>query len=272
MSMIARAAGAVTFMRWLAAATLALAAAAPAAASDKERRAYDFTVSWSVFPNTTLARGQLRFEEDDAFYVIALDASAKLTVPPVNWRGSFATQGDLAGTARAPQRFERKSIRPDLRESVVVSWPNGAASEPETRVERTPADRKVRREPVDPADIVNVVDPLTFAAQIFDAVRRSNGRSCEVREKTWDGARLSELSVTTESSVFGTRADCRLNYRSISGLRVDNPWRTKENTVTRIIRFEKKLGKWNPVSITIRGTFVGFQSEFVTTLTPRSAS
>lgn len=249
---------------------VASAAASTAQAQNIERRGYDFTVTWSVAPDVPLSRGRLMLEQSEGFYTVTLNAQANLAVPRVDWRGVFATQGDVLGGSRSPQRFERSSIRPDLREDVVVSW--GGDAQPRTTTRFVPETATVRREQVDEAQIVNVVDPLTFAVQILDRVSDTDGASCDVSVRTWDGARLSELQVTTERSVASSSVECRLTYRSIVGLREDNPWRSREERIDRIIRFEKRLGRWEPVRISISGTFVGLDSEFVTVLTRTTAS
>lgn len=255
----------------LAAMCIAAAAAAVGAAHAQtaEQRSYDFTVTWSVAPELPLSTGRIRVEEDNAFYTIALDARANLTVPRVDWRGVFATQGDVADGERAPQRFERSSIRPDLREDVIVSW--GGAETPQTTTRRVPSNAVVRREQVDPSTIVDVVDPLTFAVSMLDVVSQTNGASCEMTRRTWDGARLSVLQVVTGEGVAGSRVDCKVIYRSIAGLREDNPWRSREEQIDRRVRFEKRLGRWEPVFVEISGVFVGLQSTFRTDLAPSPA-
>lgn len=279
--------------------SLGMAAAGDAAALDQ--RAYDFQITWSIAPQLTLSSGRLTLEQDDAFYSVAMNAEANFVFPRINWRGVFAVQGDrrtpqetigllsgmrapgaLAATAagvsptptqvtpaslRAPQRFERSSIRPEVREDVVVSWAD-PAEPPRTSTRRTPETAAILREEIEADSTIGVVDPITFALGILDTVADSDGRSCDLDARTWDGARLSELEVRTEESLVGSYAECRLIYRSIRGLRRDNPWRSREESVSRIARFEKRLGRWEPASIRISGRFVGFQSEFVTTFEP----
>lgn len=273
-------------------------------ASALDQRAYNFQITWSIAPALTLSKGVLRLEQDDDAYSVEMEAEANLTFPRIDWRGLFAVEGDreslreaegrvsglrvagalaaaeagdaapegspLAASLRAPQNFERSSIRPDVREDVSVSWGDPSAP-PETLTSRIPESARIRRERIEPESTIGVVDPITFALGLLDTVEASDGLSCDLDARTWDGARLSELEVRTEEVLRGSFAECRLKYRSIRGLREDNPWRSREDDVDRIIRFEKRLGRWDPVSIRIRGRFLGFESEFVTQLEPQGA-
>jgi hypothetical protein len=226
---------------------------------------YDFTVTWSVAPDMPLASGAVRLEEDSRLYTIVLDATAKLTVPRIDWRGIFATQGNIIANGRSPQRFERSSMRRTLREDVIVSWSDDPS--PTTITWRIPSHVKIQREQVPIEEIVGAVDPLTFALGILDSVRSTNGESCEINQKTWDGARLFELTATTKEALIGSFTVCRVMYHTVKGLRKDNPWVNAEEKVSRFVRFEKKYGVWHPVSINISGIFLGFESEFITKLT-----
>lgn len=258
--------------RWVMTGAALLLATATAAEATPEKRRYTFQVGWSVLPDLKIASGDLSLEQEGGSYLVTMRARANLTVPRIDWRGVFATQGDLLETgARSPARFERASIRPEVREDVFVTW--DGSETPTTFTRRSPEGaQSAKRDPVDPAQIANVVDPLTFALKLLDNVSASDGESCELSQKTWDGARLSVLEVRTGAGLPGNHIECNLVYRSISGLRADNPWRTAEEKVQRTVRFEKFGGRWDPVSVRIAGTFVGFDSVFETKLTRASGS
>lgn len=242
----------------------AVLGAAPASAQSVER--YDFEVSWSVFPDLVLARGTLALEEDSLRYRMAMEARARVPFPAVEWDGFFATEGRLEGDGRAPEVFERLSRSPIRVERAQVLWGEDGAP-PQTRVEVSPP--RPRAAPVDPATVgPDTVDPLTFVAMIYDRVIETNGDSCDVEAATWDGVRLANLQATTGDKLRAARVDCLIGYLSIDGLSDTAEFNEREEDTRRIVRFEKRLGRWRPVWVRIEGEFAGFESTFITNFTP----
>lgn len=244
-----------------------LTAASPATATGISGRSYEFDVKWSIFPELTLATGRIDLDQVEEEYQVRMEAKAQLAVPSINWRGAFATVGAGALGDGFPERFERRSIRPDLETTVVVTW-DAVEETPITRTATRPDGYTIERDPVDPSEIIGVVDPLSFMAKILTQVQETNGASCDTVMRTWDGARLAEIELQTAESVVSTRLDCRVIYRSISGLRKDSPWRAEEARTDRIVRFTKTGLDWQPRWLKISGVFVGYESTFTTTITP----
>lgn len=228
---------------------------------------YGFEVRWSVFPDLILGQGEAKFSQLDETYELRMDASAKLAVPSINWKGSFAARGEGRMGEGRPLRFERRSTRPEIETAVVVQW-SGEGEPPTTDTYVWPAGYTVRRDPVDPSQITDVVDPLTFMATILRRVERTNGQSCDVTMNTWDGSRLARISIQTAETVLAARTDCRVVYEDIQGLRADSPWRAEEQRTTRILRFVRKGLRWEPQFLRIEGTFLGYNSTFTTSITP----
>ncbi|MEL6980560.1 MAG: hypothetical protein AAGM38_18095 [Pseudomonadota bacterium] len=248
---------------------LAISAAQPAhsAASSALSGSYSFDVTWSLFPELKLASGTAQLVEVDGGYEMRLSAQARLTVPAVDWRGEFAVRGEGDLGDGLPLRFERRSTRPDLQTAVVVEWSEPGAP-PITDTFVLPAGYTIKRDPVDPAKIVDVLDPLSFMAHIMGEVERTNGESCDLTATTWDGVRLATIEISTVESVPSTRTDCQVIYRSIDGLRSDSPWRAEEASTRRILRFERKGLRWEPQFFRIEGVFLGYTSTFTTNITP----
>lgn len=244
-----------------------MAATTAAATTSQMTGVYSFDVKWSLFPELTLATGRAELIEGASGYEMRLSAQARLTVPKVDWRGEFAVRGDGALGEGQPVRFERRSTRPDLQTAVVVEWSEpGVAPVTDTFVR--PSGYVIQRDPVDPAKVIDVVDPLSFMAQILRKVEQSNGESCDIIATTWDGVRLATIEIATHESVTATRTDCKVIYRSIDGLRKDSPWRAEEERTTRILRFVRKGLRWEPQFLKIEGVFLGYESTFTTNITP----
>lgn len=246
-----------------------LAAASPTVANaqiDADDRAYAFAVRWSVFPDFELATGELRYRETgERAYIMQMTARAILAVPRVDWRGLFGAEGVVERDgARVSQRFERITLRPGREETAIVNW--DADGRPSTQLSRLPSGGAPLRARVPDEDVVDAIDPLTFVLLLLDRVVETNGESCDMAERTWDGARLAEISVTTGERVPAARVVCRVVYDSIVGLPDETRWRAREETTTRVIVFERRLGRWEPVSVRIDGEFAGFTSTFSTVL------
>ena len=243
------------------------AARAQATSPSKLSGKYAFEVKWSIFPELVLAQGKASLAELGERYEMRLDASAKLAVPAINWNGSFAVRGEGALGEGRPLRFERRSRRPELETAVVVKW-GGQGEPPTTDTYVRPAGYVIKRDPVDPTQITDVVDPLSFMAAILRKVESTDGASCDITMNTWDGARLARIEIATHETVQAARTDCKVIYRDIDGLRADSPWRAEEASTTRILRFVRKGLRWEPQFLKIDGTFLGYDSTFMTTITP----
>lgn len=252
--------------RWLAAALVAIAVATGTAAA--QDRAYAFSVSWSVFPDFELATGEVRYRDmGEGGYVMEMTARALLAVPRVDWRGLFGSEGQIQDTGdRASLRFERVTLRPGREETAIVNW--DADGRTSTSLSRLPSSGAPLRARVPDEDVVDAVDPLTFTMMMLDRVVATNGESCDVTARTWDGARLAEISVTTGERLEAARVVCQVVYESIIGLPDETQWRAREETTTRVITFERRIGVWQPVSVRIEGEFAGVFSTFSTELQP----
>ncbi len=239
--------------------------AAPRAAAETLER-YTFEVSWSVFPDLVLATGTLALEEDGESYRMAMEARARVPFPSVEWDGYFAAEGRFSETGRRPTLFERRTVSNVRTERAIVAW-RDAEAPPETEVEVAPP--RVRTVAVDPLDVgPDTIDPLTMMVMMFDRVIETNGASCDVAGRTWDGVRLARIQTTTGDRLRAARVDCRITYLSIDGLSDAEGFDEREATTTRIVRFEKRFGAWRPVWVRIEGEFAGFESTFVTTISP----
>lgn len=234
-------------------------------AVDAQDRSYTFSVTWSVFPDYVLANGTMDYFETADGYIFELTARALLAVPPVDWRGFFDAEGLLAdGGARSPLRFERRTVRPGREEIATVAW--GDDGLPITALSRIPASPLGLVQMVPDTDVVDAVDPLTFVLDMLDRVIETNGASCDYTARTWDGARLAEITVVTADLVPAARIACQIIYDDIQGLPDESRWRAREETTTRFITFERRLGRWEPVSVRIDGDFAGMRSSFVTAI------
>lgn len=260
---IGRTARALLCAATVCAATAATTEAAAASAS----RGFRFEVKWSMFPELTIATGQFQLSEEPGRYLMGLEARANLTTPRIDWRGSLAAEGERSRDGRKPLRFEQSSVRPSQKTLVVVSW-EGGEDQPVTAVSQTPERAAADRDDVDPEAVRDVVDPLTFLAQVLDRVEETNGDSCDLKAKTWDGRRLAQIETLTHETVKAARVDCRIVYRDIQGLRKDTPWRLQEQETMRVARFEKKEGRWLPRWIRIEAKVVGFDTTFTTEIWP----
>lgn len=230
---------------------------------------YGFQVTWSVFPELVLAKGQAALAEMDEGYEMRVRAQAQMAVPPINWRGLFAVRGDGKLGEGRPTRFERRSTRPEIETTVVVTWPeDGTSGPPQTQSYVRPAGYRIARDPVPEDKVVDVVDPLSFMAKVLRQVADTNGESCDLTMSTWDGARLATIEIKTHETVQAARTDCQVIYRSIEGLRKDTPWRAEEERTFRLLRFVRKGLRWEPQFLRIDGVFLGYESTFTTTFTP----
>lgn len=256
-------------MRRSGAAVLALAigAAAPAEAASRLTGAYAFEVTWSVFPQLTLARGEARIRDLGDRYEMELTASARLAAPRIEWDGRYAVEGEGAFGEGRPTRFERRSERPDVTKTVVVSWAEPGAA-PATDITLEPAGFLDERDPVDADAVRDVIDPLSFMGAVLRRVADTKGKSCDLELNVWDGEQLARIEIGTAESVVGARADCTLVYRDLKGGRRDTPWRAEESGTRRVLRIERTGLRWEPTSFTITGEFLGGESSFVTTITP----
>lgn len=244
---------------------------APGGASARmgQNQSYTFDVVWSLFPEMILANGALSLERSASVYSIGLVMRAKLMAPAIDWRGRFAVDGEQSHSGGLnPKRFLRESVRPMLRETVVVDWVFSPEDEPETFIRREPAFTQPEREEIDPEEIRNVIDPLSFLAQLLTRVEESNGDSCELEAKTWDGVRLAKIRTETLETLRAARIDCKVVYDRIVGMRKDTPWREQEETTNRVVRFSKERGVWRPKWLKIEGEFGGFRSTFTTRIKP----
>lgn len=230
---------------------------------------YAFEVRWSLFPELVLASGEANMVNIEEGYEMRLSAKANLAFPRINWKGSFAVRGEGPLGEGRPLRFERRSERPELTTAVVVKW-NGQGEPPTTDTFVRPAGYQVKREPVDPSRIVNVIDPLSFMAAILQRVRESDGASCDITMNTWDGSRLAKIEIATLETVRAARTDCTVSYKDLSGLRENSPWRAEEQTTTRVLRFVRRGLNWEPDFLEISGVFLGNKSTFTTTIEPIS--
>ncbi|MCI4666045.1 MAG: hypothetical protein MRY74_15120 [Neomegalonema sp.] len=246
----------------IAAAALFVFAASGSLASAQTPRKFDFTVTWSVFPETVLATGSIAMQDEADKYRMGMRARARLAFPRVDWKGFFATEGRLLATGRAPSLFQRRSVTPTRSEKAVIVWKEEGGA-PETKLDENVAP--TTGDVVDPKEVSpEAVDPLTFLALMYDKIIATNGASCDMTVLTWDGVRLAELEATTTAQVRAAQVDCQIRYRSIRGLPDVSKFVAKEGSTTRIVRFEKKYGFWRPVWIRIDGDFAGFRSTFMT--------
>ncbi len=258
---------------WLAAALSAVAGTAEAETNlfDTEHR-YKFAVNWSMFPELTLATGEINLRSRDDAYEVVIDASAKLAGTPVNWKGAFSTAGALVADNWRPQLFKRVSIRrpgdsDEQRTDATVAWAEDGP--PKTEIVRTPDRPAAERPEVDIEQAGAVVDPLTFMVQMLDRVVRTDGEDCGTLSTTWDGERLAVIETVTADRVAKARIDCRVTYRAILGLTGQNRFRVREEDTLRIIRFRKVGGRWRPEFLKIEAVLTsGLRTTFTTTLTP----
>lgn len=252
----------------LAALGLFMGGAGAASAKMGLNQTYRFDVVWSMFPETILARGALSLKRSATVYSLGLVMSAKLLAPAVDWRGRFAVEGEQEGPELTPKRFLRESIRPSVQETVIVNWVFDPKDTPATVVRREPAFLTEDRDPVDPDKVRDVIDPLSFIARLLTQIEDTNGADCAMSAKTWDGARLAVVRTETLERVEAARIDCQVIYDNIDGLRRDTPWRTREESTRRIVRFAKEMGIWRPKWLKIEGEFGGFRSTFTTRIEP----
>lgn len=245
-----------------AAVATAVFASAGAADARSGPRAFTFQVEWSLFPNTVLASGRFVMREDGGGYQVDLEAAGDHQALR-NRSYALETSGERSRRSRQPRRFVQSRVRPEMRESFVVSWERNA-SRPQTTVRRSAEAPDVDRDPVDPARIRDVVDPLTFLTLVIDRVEATNGDSCDVAERTWDGELLADVEIRTLDRLEAARIDCRIVYKSVSGMRKNSQFRVNEGGTMRVARFEKVGGEWSPTLIRIDADLFGMRTTFVT--------
>lgn len=247
------------------AAMAAILLAAQPADAQRSLKTYSFTVKWSVFPELVLARGKVRLEDRGSSYRMSMSARVRVALPSIRWDANFTTTGRRSRGVRRPQRFERSSTSSTRRDRAVITWRRGAP--PRSRIQTQPP--QPARRGVKPSEVgSNSIDPLTYVAQVYDKVIETNGASCDVTAKTWDGVRLAEIKSVTGEKLRAQRIDCEIKYLSIKGIADAAAFQGREISTQRVVRFEKKLGVWQPVWVRIKGKFGGFNSSFTTELTP----
>ncbi|MEO1328680.1 MAG: hypothetical protein AAFW46_03385 [Pseudomonadota bacterium] len=235
-------------------------------------QAYEFEVRTTLFPNLTLASGEIRLSAGASDYNVEIDAKALVAGTPINWKGAFRTAGVLSEAAIRPKSFFRSSVRSpgrddERRTDARVDW--RADGPPVTEITRVPARVREDRVDVDVSQAGEVVDPLSFMVGMLERVVRTNGADCSTLRKTWDGERLAVIETQTAETVPAARIDCKVIYKAILGLSARNRWRVQEEDTQRIIRFRKVGGLWQPEFLRIDATLIGgLRTTFTTTLTP----
>ncbi|MEM9095720.1 MAG: DUF3108 domain-containing protein [Pseudomonadota bacterium] len=217
---------------------------------------YAFQVGWG---NLAIGEGAFTVmdDPDGAYQIITGGRSVGPLARWAPWRGSLVSIGRRQGLERLPIEYKSTSItkRGPIRAQVL--WLEEGA--PITAVSPRPDPEKVT--PIEPDEIQDVSDSLSFYASLVDTVRHSDGDACDVETKVWDGYRLyslkSEAGGPGEAekdrpwAYGGPTMTCKLLFSRIGGFPKERGWGAPEGDTPRTIHFAEVAGEWAPVRVEI---------------------